>query len=581
MPRASIAVALLCLSLVAAAVLAPADAAAVSAVDFVPLPVPEPAAGQRLGASVSVDGDVVVAGAPGTDDVPGAVYVFTLVDDDWQTERLTPLESGHTWQAFGAAVAFDSGIVAVGAPAADFLGTDSGAVYVFEQIKDGWSETRLLAPDGSAHDRFGASVALDGGRLVVGAPEGHPDPSDDGPGTAYVFDRAQVGSWPDASVLFGAEPGDRFGTSVAVAGDRVVVGAPKWLNLHQPGLAYVFERSRSGGWQPGTELGGVETSRFDAFGYSVDLSDTTISVGAGQEDANAGSQQGAVYVFTQGRPDAWSRERLEASDADPYDEFGRRVAIADNRLLVGAPGGGRGAIYLLTEGAVWVSQKVQGLGTGSWFGDAVALSDRYAVVGAWGENTHGTTAGAVYVSVFDRFIDDNESTFEADIEWMARHDITQGCNLPENDRFCPEDPVTRGQMAAFLARALKLPLPSPPSTPFIDASGTFGFEIARIYDAGITRGCNPPINNRYCPDEYVTRGQMAAFLGRALDYTDIGDGNLFIDDNGTTFENDIDKLGTAGVTKGCNPPVNDRYCPNEYVTRGQMAAFLHRAIGDG
>jgi hypothetical protein len=71
---------------------------------------------------------------------------------------------------------------------------------------------------------------------------------------------------------------------------------------------------------------------------------------------------------------------------------------------------------------------------------------------------------------------------------------------------------------------------------------------------------------------------LAAFLVRALGYTDNGGGDLFIDDNGNTFEGDIDRLGTAGVTRGCNPPANTQYCPNEDVTREQMAAFLRRAL---
>lgn len=71
---------------------------------------------------------------------------------------------------------------------------------------------------------------------------------------------------------------------------------------------------------------------------------------------------------------------------------------------------------------------------------------------------------------------------------------------------------------------------------------------------------------------------MAAFLVRALGYTDDG-GDLFTDDNGLIFEADIDRLGTAGVTKGCNPPTNTMYCPDSFVTRGQMAAFLRRALG--
>jgi hypothetical protein len=71
---------------------------------------------------------------------------------------------------------------------------------------------------------------------------------------------------------------------------------------------------------------------------------------------------------------------------------------------------------------------------------------------------------------------------------------------------------------------------------------------------------------------------MAAFLVRAFGYTDNGGGNLFIDDNNSIFENDIDRLATAGVTHGCNPPTRDRFCPDDFVTRGQMAAFLYRAF---
>jgi hypothetical protein len=116
--------------------------------------------------------------------------------------------------------------------------------------------------------------------------------------------------------------------------------------------------------------------------------------------------------------------------------------------------------------------------------------------------------------------------------------------------------------------------------PFVDDdTSTFESDIAWLAGAGITKGCNPPANDRFCPDGKVTRSQMAAFLVRALGYTDNGGGDLFVDDDGSVFEADIDRLGTAGVTKGCNPPANTRYCPNSFVTRGQMAAFLHRALG--
>ena len=181
------------------------------------------------------------------------------------------------------------------------------------------------------------------------------------------------------------------------------------------------------------------------------------------------------------------------------------------------------------------------------------------------------------------FVDDDGSTFEADIEWIAAAGITKGCNPPINDRFCPDDYVTRGQMAAFLHRALDDILTPGPPVEYIDDNGnTFEADIEWLGATGITKGCNPPTNNRFCPDDYVTRGQMAAFLHRALD--DIltpGPPVEYIDDNGNTFEADIEWLGATGITKGCNPPTNNRFCPDDYVTRGQMAAFLHRALDPG
>ncbi len=178
----------------------------------------------------------------------------------------------------------------------------------------------------------------------------------------------------------------------------------------------------------------------------------------------------------------------------------------------------------------------------------------------------------------DLFNDDVGSVFEADINWLASSGITMGCNPPTNDRFCPNAAVTRGQMAAFLVRGLHLV--DQLNDPFLDDDGSvFEADIEKLAAAGITMGCNPPVNDRFCPNATVTREQMAAFLVRALGYTDDGGGDLFIDDDASIFESDIDRLGSAGVTAGCNPPTNSLFCPKANVTRGQMAAFLHRALG--
>ena len=125
------------------------------------------------------------------------------------------------------------------------------------------------------------------------------------------------------------------------------------------------------------------------------------------------------------------------------------------------------------------------------------------------------------------------------------------------------------------------PAYTPPSGTgaFWDDDGSlFETAIEKIAAAGITTGCNPPTNDRYCPDDSLTRGEMAAFLVRALNLTN-SNGTDYIDDNDSIFATDIQKLSAAGITKGCNPPTNNRYCPNDPLTRGEMAAFLVRALG--
>jgi len=178
------------------------------------------------------------------------------------------------------------------------------------------------------------------------------------------------------------------------------------------------------------------------------------------------------------------------------------------------------------------------------------------------------------------FTDDDNSIFEADIEWMAVNGYTSGCNPPTNDHFCPDDPVTRGEMAAFISRSFGLTMGAGDDLFTDDDTSIFENDIDKVGTAGITRGCNPPANDHFCPDDPVTRGQMAAFMTRALGLKAGSGDDLFIDDDTSIFENDIDRIGTVGITRGCNPPTNDKYCPNDLVTRGQMAAYLHRALVD-
>jgi hypothetical protein len=210
------------------------------------------------------------------------------------------------------------------------------------------------------------------------------------------------------------------------------------------------------------------------------------------------------------------------------------------------------------------------------------VTHKYNEPGTYGITVNGADEPAttlITIETFEgTFADDDNSTFLNDIEWLAAEGITKGCNPPYNTLFCPSQVVTRGQMAAFLSRALGYT--DAPDAGFTDTVGhTFENDINKLAAAGVTLGCNPPTNDQYCPDDRVTRGQMAAFLVRAFGYADVGTAT-FTDIAGNTFETNILKLATAGVTRGCNPPTNDQFCPNNSVTRGQMAAFLHRAIGD-
>jgi Tol biopolymer transport system component len=161
----------------------------------------------------------------------------------------------------------------------------------------------------------------------------------------------------------------------------------------------------------------------------------------------------------------------------------------------------------------------------------------------------------------------SSNIFEGDICWLAQQGITQGCAA---QLFCPGDNVTRGQMAAFLNRALGL---GAASTDYFsdDGGSVFEDDINRLAESGITQGCTA---DSFCPNDQVTRGQMAAFLRRGLALGPAST-DYFTDDGGSVFEDDINRLAESGITLGCETGL---FCPNDQVTRQQMAAFLRRGL---
>jgi len=189
-----------------------------------------------------------------------------------------------------------------------------------------------------------------------------------------------------------------------------------------------------------------------------------------------------------------------------------------------------------------------------------------------------TPAWATPPDAAGAFGDDDGSVHEPNINAIAAAEITSGCNPPVNNRFCPTRSLTRAELATLFVRAFGLP-PAPPAG-FRDIAGNeHAPNINALAGAGITLGCNPPANTLYCPDRVTSRGEMASFLVRALGLPS-APSQPFIDVSGSIHRADIASLAFAGITKGCNPPTNDRYCPDARVSRAETASFLTRALPD-
>jgi N-acetylmuramoyl-L-alanine amidase/S-layer homology domain len=168
-----------------------------------------------------------------------------------------------------------------------------------------------------------------------------------------------------------------------------------------------------------------------------------------------------------------------------------------------------------------------------------------------------------------KFTDICGSPHEDDILWFVNQGYSSGCGATT---FCPDQLVSREQMAAFLAAALKLP--AGPDAFTDDEASPFEAQINSIAAAGITSGCDA-VKKLFCPAGEVTRGQMAAFLTKAFALP--AGPNAFTDDDGSSFEAQINSLAAAGITSGCSASGTE-FCPDKFVTRAQMATFLRRAL---
>ena len=327
-------------------------------------------AGDLFGYSVAVAGDTIVVGAYGADNQvinSGSVYVFEKPASGWtgtltqQAKLVASDGEGSDFFAWSVAIAGDT--VVVGAYQDKSGGNISGSAYVFEKPTSGWTGTlneqaKLVASDGlGTGDRFGYSVAMADDTIVVGAMG-----DDSTRGSAYVFEKPTSG-WTgtlneQAKLLASDGVGsDFFGWSVGVAGDTVVVGAKG--DDASRGSAYVFEKP-VGGWT-GTlneqaKLLASDGAASDFFGISVAVAGDTVVVGA-EGDDDQGSNSGSVYVFVKpasGWANATQSATLRASDGAAGDFFGHSVAAVANTIVVGAYGddGVRGSAHVFEKPAL-------------------------------------------------------------------------------------------------------------------------------------------------------------------------------------------------------------------------------------
>ena len=400
----------------------------------------------QFGYSVAVDGDTAVIGVYG-DGVPdsldtlvanaGSAYVFTRNTGTgvWSKAAMLTASVPTENDQFGISVAIDGDTVVVGAHQLDV--SRSGAAYVFTRPSGGWATatgTAKLTPGtaGAAGDRFGVSVAVRGGTVVVGAHQ-----HDGDTGAAYVFTKPSGSAWVSTStaaklIASDSAASDQFGISVAVDGetdgDTVVVGASQGdsadaggNSVTDSGAAYVYTKPGTGWADSSAETAKLTASdgaASDEFGISVAVDDDTIVVGASGDDG-----KGSVYVYTKPSGSAWADSSAEtakliASDGASSDEFGLSVAVDGDTIVVGAhlhdvaPSGGTavadaGAAYVFTKpGSAWASTSTAAKLTASdraandKFGSSVAFDGDTVMVGAYShDNGDSNTAnsGAVYV----------------------------------------------------------------------------------------------------------------------------------------------------------------------------------------
>jgi hypothetical protein len=294
---------------------------------------PRPTVGGWFGYAVAADTDRIVVGAPFTvisGQAVGSAHVFrrdAVLGWVAEGELLAPVRSPD--DRFGHSVAIAGDTAVVGVPRDDRPGfADSGSVMVFEFSDGEWSHTQTLFPPSTATAEAGWSVAFDGETIVIGAP--YDDADELNAGSAFAYARND-GVWTLAANLgLNANRRDTaFGWTVAVDGDRLLIGAPDFPIWNSQARGYVFHYQHDGtDWGHPGQIGEFELDPDNRFGTSVALAGDRVVVG------DAGS--GRAWLAELGPFGSWEMPVALVPDAEPLRFYGVSAALTDTHAVIGA-----------------------------------------------------------------------------------------------------------------------------------------------------------------------------------------------------------------------------------------------------
>ena len=286
---------------------------------------------ETFGWSVSISGTTAIIGQP----FDSSVSIFTQGANNWKSRVKLSGEDTKAADAFGKAVYIDRNTAVVGAPKDDDAGSNSGSAYIFVYDEGLWrQQAKLVARDLAKRDAFGEAVVLRGGTVVVGAPE-HAHSGKESAGAAYVFVR-EGERWVQQAKLTADDPGqgDGFGTSVAMGGNTIFIGAPFHDDggKKEAGAAYVFVPNGAT-WKQHAKLSAKDAGKGHNFGSGVAVDGNIAIVGAGGANEVA-PRSGAAYGFA--RVDGvWeARKKVVPDEGGKFFRFGLAVAMSANTVIV-------------------------------------------------------------------------------------------------------------------------------------------------------------------------------------------------------------------------------------------------------